>query len=248
MLKKPSDGSFKVKSGPCLAKTVCTSSPPPLLASPTPSPSRSRSSCFPSTLPSPPPSPPDLGLLISVSLPVLTSTSPCHVCESEHVPHRFVGILCMFFFVCAVHVPNRFFFVDFVLFCSCGYASHDLCSHLPVLLGLVSLYTVFFCFFKVVTQVMTRAHICQFYSVSFPPILGPFPPYTRSRLILMHMSSSAPKRCLRFFLASVTSCSSRCARAMIQGVALRAPPSIVSVRGRDNETAIDQRLEKRENL
>jgi hypothetical protein len=31
-------------------------------------------------------------------------------------------------------------------------------------------------------------------------------------------------------------------RAMIQGVALRPPPSIVSVRGRDNETAYDKRV------
>ena len=55
------------------------------------------------------------------------------------------------------------------------------------------------------------------------------------RYISVH--SVAALRGLCFLICSFIACSSRCALAMIQGVALSASPSIGSVRGRDNETA-----------
>ncbi len=109
MLKKPSDGSFKVKSGPCLVHTVCTS------LSPSPS-------C--------PPHPPPLSLPLLLLSPYPPSPSPWpswSPSPSLPYPHP-LRVMCVrasmcrtvlwyfvyvFFLWCAVHVPNQFFFSKF---------------------------------------------------------------------------------------------------------------------------------------
>ena len=85
----------------------------------------------------PPPDPHDLRLPPCLTLTLSVSCVWERACAAP-----FCGILCMFFF-CGVQYTCQtvFFLVNFVLFCACGNASHDLCSHLPVLLGLVSPYT-----------------------------------------------------------------------------------------------------------